>query len=85
MKKISKHICSDLRAEYDFSSMKGGVRGKYCQRYKAGTNLALLDKDVAKSFPTDEAVNKALRSVIKAAGMTRPKQILSRAAQRTRD
>ena len=65
--------------------MRGGVRGKYYQRYKAGTNLALLDKDVAKSFPTDEAVNKALRSVIKAAGMTMPKQILNRTTQRIRD
>ena len=85
MKKSSKHTCSDLRAEYGFFSMKGGVRGKYYQRYKAGTNLALLDKDVAKSFPTDEAVNKALRSVIKVAGMTMPKQILNRTAQRIRD
>ena len=73
MKKISKHTCSDLRAEYDFSAMKGGVRGKYAKRYTAGTNLVLLDKDVAKSFPTDEAVNKALRFVLKAADMAKPK------------
>lgn len=73
MKKINKQICSDMRAEYDFSSMKGGVRGKYAKRYTAGTNLVLLDKDVAKSFPTDEAVNKALRFVLKAADMAKPK------------
>jgi len=41
--------------------MKGGVRGKYCRRYRAGTNLALLAPDVAKAFPNDEAVNEALR------------------------
>jgi hypothetical protein len=54
----------DLRAEYDPSELKGGVRGKYLDRYRAGTNLALLAPDVRAAFPTDEAVNQALRTLI---------------------
>lgn len=44
--------------EYDFS---GGVRGKYTERYRQGTNLVLLDPDVAATFPDSAAVNSALR------------------------
>jgi hypothetical protein len=54
----------DLRTEYDDSVLKGGVRAKYLDRYRAGTNLALLAPDVRAAFPTDESVNKALRSLI---------------------
>ena len=54
----------ELRAEYDPSELKGGVRGKHFRRYQAGTNLALLAPDVRAAFPTDEAVNQALRSLI---------------------
>jgi len=54
----------DLRPEYDPSELKGGVRGKYLERYRQGTNLALLAPDVRAAFPTDEAVNQALRSLI---------------------
>src|SRR5438132_358680 len=54
----------DLRTEYDLSKLKGGVRGKYLSRYRAGTNLALLAPDVRAAFPTDEAVNQALRAVM---------------------
>jgi hypothetical protein len=54
----------DLRQEYDLSVLKGGVRGKYVERYRAGTNLALLAPDVRAAFPTDEAVNEALRSLM---------------------
>ncbi|MCY4364028.1 MAG: hypothetical protein OXE42_17910 [Gammaproteobacteria bacterium] len=52
----------DLLDEYDFS---GGVRGKYAQRYKEGTNIVRLDEDVAEMFPNSEKVNEALRSLIK--------------------
>lgn len=56
----------ELRPEYDMKSLlKGGVRGKYAARYHAGTNLVLLDPDVAKAFPNDKAVNKALKLVMK--------------------
>jgi hypothetical protein len=54
----------DLRPEYDASVLKGGVRGKYLERYRAGTNLALLATDVRAAFPTDEAVNQALWSLM---------------------
>ncbi len=54
----------DLRPEYDLSEFQGGVRGKHLERYRAGTNLALLARDVRAAFPTDEAVNQALRSLI---------------------
>jgi hypothetical protein len=54
----------DLLPEYDLTQLKGGVRGKYLQRYRSGTNLALLAPDIRKAFPTDESVNQALRSLI---------------------
>lgn len=54
----------DLRPEYDLAKLKGGVRGKHLERYQKGTNLALLAPDVRAAFPTDEAVNQALRSLL---------------------
>ena len=55
----------ELRPEYDLKELlKGGVRGKYAERYRAGTNLVLLEPDVAKAFPTEKAVNEALRLVL---------------------
>jgi hypothetical protein len=55
----------ELRPEYDLRTLlKDGVRGKYVERYRAGTNLVLLDPDVAKAFPDETAVNEALRLVI---------------------
>ena len=58
----------ELRPEYDLHQLlKDGVRGKYAERYKAGTNLVLLAPDVARAFPNDEAVNQALRLVIQLA------------------
>ena len=56
----------DLRPEYDLRELlKDGVQGKYADRFREGTNLVLLDSDVARAFPNDEAVNEALRLVIK--------------------
>ena len=55
----------DLRPEYDLKDLlKGGVWGKYVERYRAGTNVVLLDPDVAKVFRDAKAVNAALRLVI---------------------
>ena len=51
----------DLRPEYDFS---GGVRGKHATRYAAGTNVVVLDPDVAAVFPNSVAVNEALRALV---------------------
>jgi hypothetical protein len=56
----------ELRPEYDMKSLlKDGVRGKYAERYHSGTNLVLLEPEVAKAFPNDKAVNEALKLVIK--------------------
>ena len=63
----SQELEDELRSEYDFSKMKGGVRGKYVERYQAGTNVVLLDPDVAQAFPTSEAVNEALRMLMQIA------------------
>ncbi len=57
----------ELRRDYDLSKLKGGVRGKYAARYRAGTNLVLLSPDVAAHFPDEHSVNKALRSLIHSA------------------
>ena len=55
----------ELRPEYDLSQLlKGGVRGKYAERTREGTNLVLLAPDVAEAFPDGEAVNEALRIVM---------------------
>ena len=64
MKKVESEEEDDLRREYDFSELKGGVRGKYAERYRQGTNLVLLDPDVAAAFPDAKAVNDALRLLI---------------------
>ncbi len=67
MNKASKPVAGDdLLPEYDFSSLSGGVRGKYYERYRAGVNLALLEPEVAQAFPTDAAVNEALRRALRA-------------------
>ncbi|AFY93560.1 hypothetical protein [Chamaesiphon minutus] len=67
MKKEVDELEDELRPEYDFAAMQGGVRGKYVQRYRSGTNLVLLDPDIAKAFPTDASVNEALRLLVKIA------------------
>ena len=54
----------ELRPEYRRDELKGGVRGKYFKQYRRGTNLALLAPDVRAAFPTDEAVNEVLRSMM---------------------
>jgi hypothetical protein len=72
MKKGPRTVVSDMRAEYDFESMKGGVRGKYVKRYRAGTNLVLLEPDLAEAFPTAAAVNEALRAALRLASIVAP-------------
>jgi hypothetical protein len=63
-KKVSEP--REMRDEYDF---RGGVRGKYTGRYAAGTNVVVLDPDVAAVFPDAASVNRALRQV---AGLPEP-------------
>lgn len=57
----------DLLPEYDFSKMKLVGRGIYAKRFRSGTNVVLLDRDVREAFPDDESVNEALRVIAKAA------------------
>jgi hypothetical protein len=52
----------EMRPEYDFSK---GVRARYAKRFAQGTNLVLLEPDVAAKFPNAAAVNKALRELLK--------------------
>jgi hypothetical protein len=62
---MKKDRASDeLRSEYRREDLGQGIRGKYFEAYQKGTNLVLLSPDVAKVFPTEEAVNEALRSLI---------------------
>ena len=65
-KKSTEEKGDDLRPEYNLGELlRSGVQGKYADRYREGTNMVLLDGDVAEAFPNDEAVNEALRLVIK--------------------
>ena len=65
--KIKTPLDDELRAKYDETLLKDGVRGKYVTRYRQGTNLVLLAPDVAAAFPTEQAVNDALRLLMKVA------------------
>lgn len=61
-------IEDELRPEYDLNELlKGGVRGKYAERYREGVNIVRLAPDVAQAFPTEDAVNEALRMVLRIA------------------
>ena len=62
MKKASvKRLDDDLRPEYDLSRLEGGVRGKYYRQAAAGTNLMLIEPELAKVFGDAQSVNRALR------------------------
>jgi hypothetical protein len=51
----------DMLEEYDFSK---GVQGKYAKKYAEGTNVVVIDPDVAAVFPDHDSVNQALRSLV---------------------
>ncbi len=71
-KKTERAVDRDtLRPEYDF---RGGVRGKYVARYRAGTNVVVLDPDVAEAFGTADAVNRALRALLNVVPVRRAKR-----------
>lgn len=59
--KVSPESMDDMRPEYDFSQ---GVRGKHYEAYRAGTNVVLLEPDVAKAFPDSASVNRILRLLL---------------------
>ncbi|HYL16040.1 MAG TPA: hypothetical protein VEV41_23605 [Terriglobales bacterium] len=64
MKRTVERRNRDMRPEYDFASMKGGIRGKHFEEYRRGTNVVVLKPDVAEAFPTEDAVNEALRGIL---------------------
>ncbi len=73
--KKDENLEDEMRPEYDLSQLKGRVRGKYVERYRAGTNLVLLESDVQAAFPDAEAVNEALRMLMKVAHRQVQKQV----------
>ena len=73
MKKVRKRSSNGMLPEYDFASMKGGVRGKYIDRLRKGSNLVLLEPEVAAAFPSADAVNEALRGILHTARAVRGK------------
>ena len=81
-KKLTEERNDELRPEYDLGELlKSGVQGKYADRYQEGTNIVLLDGDVAQAFPNDAAVNEALRLVIQLTKL--PKSEKSRISKRS--
>lgn len=71
-KKTTAKPPDELRPEYDLKELlKGGERGKYVARYRVGTNVVVLAPDVAQAFPTEAAVNEALRLVMRMAQIPR--------------
>lgn len=63
-KTVDQRAHDEMRSECDFASIAGGVRGKHYEAYRRGTNVVLLEPDVAEAFPTEDAVNQALRGIL---------------------
>ncbi|MBI5484808.1 MAG: hypothetical protein HY888_10150 [Deltaproteobacteria bacterium] len=77
-KKSSAEKVCEPQTEYNLESLlPGGVQGKYVERYREGTNLILLEPDIARAFPTQEAVNNALRLVMQLSGIAKPSKVIS--------
>ena len=74
---MKRRPSDDLRPEYDLRQLRGLTRGKYYKRALAGTNLVLLEPDVARAFPDSGSVNRALRLLHEVAAKTsrRPRKI----------
>jgi hypothetical protein len=68
----AKSTTGYMRPEFDFASMKSGVRGKYVGRFREGTTIVLIEPDLARAFPTAAAVNRALRAIIVMSEALRP-------------
>jgi len=76
-------VDDELREEYDLKDLlKRGVRGKYAQRYQEGSNVVVLDPDVAAAFPTSEAVNEALRLAMRLARLSQTEGLATKSSQR---
>jgi hypothetical protein len=88
-KKRNPTPADHIQHEYDFASMKGGVRGKYARRAREGTNIVLIESEVSEAFPTEQAVNEALRGVLNTTRAVRstgglPNKVLQPASRVTR-
>ena len=68
MRKTAKKKQDDMLPEYDFL---GGVRGKYAKRHSEGTNMIVLEPDLARAFPDSNSVNAALRLFVDVARRSR--------------
>lgn len=67
MKSIKKQDDYELREEYDLSKMTVLPKGRFDPKRSIGSNVVVLDPEIAKAFPNDEAVNEALRLILEAA------------------
>ncbi len=67
MQKPDNYEDYELRDEYNLSEMKIVAKGRYAPHHRTGKNVVLLDPDVTEFFPTDEAVNEALRLIMQIA------------------
>ena len=65
MKKASRKSSDELRPEYKRSDFTSLVRGKYAARVSQATNVVVLEPLVARAFPSDQAVNEALRGLLR--------------------
>ncbi len=75
----------DLRPEYDLRKLlKRGTRGKYAQQYQAGTNLVLLDPDIARAFPSPSSINEVLRLVLRLTRIPASRKLSSKAKRASR-
>ena len=68
---IKKQDDYELADEYDFSKMTVLPKGRFDPKHRIGSNVVVLEPDIAKAFPDDEAVNKALRQLLKATKVPR--------------
>jgi hypothetical protein len=92
-KQGTENVEDELRPEYDLSQLKGGIRGKYYQQAKEGTNLILIDPNLSQAFPDEASVNRALRLLLGTANAaiqklhkrrTPPNQALNRTRKKQR-
>ena len=65
MQKVSSKPADELRPEYKRSDFRGLVRGKYAQKVVEASNVVVLEPQVARAFPNDRAVNRALRGLLR--------------------
>jgi hypothetical protein len=71
---IPKPADDELRPEYDLQTLRGGVRGKYYEKYKSRLHVVRLAPEVAAAFPTEESVNRALEMLLQLARQQVPAQ-----------